>query len=1440
RALKYQFESLKFLQRQLFGSSEDWDVSSLQSKSTWDDLILYHEGPSDVKESRIMDMKLCYNIFKFKKVTKEVPKFLPKPQKHKSCRKIRACLSYLDFQDSPDDEDDTRSSHEYLNYLEEVYQARALLAKFKRFFKKGTQRFSSAQANGQTECHKCGKKGHFARDCWSKTLGPSYQSPFQTKSPSFPQHKPELRPTKDFEAKYNKVKAKLALLSSSASASKASMVKNKGLIAEAYEWDEEEVSSDDNEMVKVKVLMALAEENNVVFILPNHDTGRILPTESQRNTTDPLVSVTDSSVTDYDSANEFSVCSTPLPLLKKLDGAEPISGPKTIKSILRSKSTFKAKTLKCVIINEPSSALAKDNKSYSTSKVNSTPTGKLKSVKFKDDPPLAIVIKELNNLKLQFSKSQSSYSRSNQPLQCEKTDYRTRDHAEYISTKNMSQHLKSLDRSSSRSKIPRPYKNAILFNHLAHTKERSFQEILNMHSKDVKFVVAQLIPQLIIMILNGSKECDIKNPIWYLDSRCSRHMTGVKSYLHKYVEQPQYLTHTDYALWEVIMNGDAPAIASASTEGPIPPKTAEQKLARKNELKAKSTFVSETPSTNREIHGEVTPRKMANLKCAKKTHNHLESILPTMDLASSSNSQNVAFVSSDDTSSTNEAVNTAHDVPAARSKGQASSSTYADDVMAPRNKGNRNRDGPRKIIPVETPANALVVQDGIRGYDWSYQAEEGPTDFTLMAHLSSVPPPYTGNYMPSRHDLSFAGLDDSLYKTNVNETISSVPRIESTASKSNENTRKSVIEQHTYRQAENLRKSQSPRVDKRNWNGIMTQKLGDGFEFNKKACFVCGSLNHLIKDYNFYENKMVGKSVLNNMGMVTAVVTKSRLVPVNAAKQSSQRAAASISTARHVNTATLKQKVNAASPTKYFYFKAHSPLRRHFNQKSAAKTNNFNKKVYTAKVNNVTTAGPEVVVSTAEGKRENAGNPQYALQDQEIFDSICSRNMTGNKSYLTDYQDIDGGFVAFARSPKGGKITEKGKIGTGKLDFEDVYFVKELKFNLFSISQMCDKKNSVLFTETECLVLSPDFKLLDKSQVLLKVPRQNNMYSFDLKNVVPSGGKATQSLLFQWMKGIKREFSVARTPQQNGVAERKNWTLIEAARTMLADSLLPTTFWAETVNTACYVQNRVLVTKPHNKHLITITLADEGFFVGYSINSKAFRVFNTRTRKLEENLHINLLENKPNVAGSGPDWLFDIDLLTNSMNYEPLLHGIKLIRMQSSKDAVADDVGKKTNEEPANEGERNGYTNSTNRDSTVSPSVSTAGQNFTNANDLPTNPLIPDLEDTGIFSGAYDDGDVGAEADLNNLETTMNVSLIPTTRIHKDHPKYQIIGDINSATQTRRMTKISEEHAMVWICQILQEISQKRTRERMSDQEAKEIKAKAREIMPQPSTVNYS
>ncbi|GKF06485.1 hypothetical protein Tco_0037153 [Tanacetum coccineum] len=125
--------------------------------------------------------------------------------------------------------------------------------------------------------------------------------------------------------------------------------------------------------------------------------------------------------------------------------------------------------------------------------------------------------------------------------------------------------------------------------------------------------------------------------------------------------------------------------------------------------------------------------------------------------------------------------------------------------------------------------------------------------------------------------------------------------------------------------------------------------------------------------------------------------------------------------------------------------------------------------------------------------------PHRALKNKGIVDSGCSRHMTGNKACLAEFQDFNGGPVIFRGSK--GYITGKGKIKTGKLDFEDVCFLKELQhFNLFSVSQICDKKNKVLFTDSECLVLSPEFKLPDENQVLLKILRQNNMYSFNLEN----------------------------------------------------------------------------------------------------------------------------------------------------------------------------------------------------------------------------------------------------------------------------------------------------------------------------------------------------
>ncbi|GJY84956.1 putative ribonuclease H-like domain-containing protein [Tanacetum coccineum] len=128
------------------------------------------------------------------------------------------------------------------------------------------------------------------------------------------------------------------------------------------------------------------------------------------------------------------------------------------------------------------------------------------------------------------------------------------------------------------------------------------------------------------------------------------------------------------------------------------------------------------------------------------------------------------------------------------------------------------------------------------------------------------------------------------------------------------------------------------------------------------------------------------------------------------------------------------------------------------------------------------------------------GKPQQ--DDTRFFDSGCSRYMIGNIAYLSDFKEFDGGYVTFGGGAYGGRISSKGTLKTDCLDFEDVYFVNELKFNLFSVLQMCDKKNYVLFTDTECLVLSLNFKLPDESQILLKIPRKDNMYSFDMKNIV--------------------------------------------------------------------------------------------------------------------------------------------------------------------------------------------------------------------------------------------------------------------------------------------------------------------------------------------------
>ncbi|GJV70503.1 putative ribonuclease H-like domain-containing protein [Tanacetum coccineum] len=615
------------------------------------------------------------------------------------------------------------------------------------------------------------------------------------------------------------------------------------------------------------------------------------------------------------------------------------------------------------------------------------------------------------------------------------------------------------------------------------------------------------------------------------------------------------------------------------------------------------------------------------------------------------------------------------------------------------------------------------------------------------------------------------------------------------------------------------------------------------------------------------------------------------------------------------------------------------------------------------------------------GKPKIVGNPQQKeYKEKGVINSGCFRHMTGKKCYLTEYEDYDGGFVSFGDGK--GRISGKGKIKTGTLDFDNLLDESQVllrvprKDNIYSVDlksvvptkgltclfakatidesnlwhrrlghinfknmnklvrgnlvrglpskifendhscvacqkgkqhkASCKAKlvNSIskplhmlhmdlfgptnvksLMKKSYCLVVTDDFSRFswvfflatkDETSGILKtfITEIENQLDYKVKVIRSDNGtEFKNSVMNQFceMKGIKREFSVARTPQQNGVAERRNRTLIEAARTMLVDSKLPTTFWAEAVNTACYVLNRVLVIKPHNKtpyELIRgrtplidfmkpfgcpVTIlntrdhlgkfdgkADEGFFVGYSVVSKAMRVFNKRTRIVEETLNIRFLENTPNVTGNGPDWLFDVDSLTISMNYVPVVAGNqtndpkvseedaeeKPTEMDknraSDKDVKDDQVTRSEFERLLQQEKQIVHHNNTNSINIVSTHVSAVGPSFTN--DDPSSPVnaaeasnafeehlferfspfknaftlppisnVTPMDNTRIFGNAYDDEDVGAEADLNNLETTMNVSPI------KDHPKDQIIRDFNLAIQTRRMTKNYDEHVMkVW------------------------------------------
>ncbi|GJR68322.1 uncharacterized mitochondrial protein-like protein [Tanacetum coccineum] len=376
--------------------------------------------------------------------------------------------------------------------------------------------------------------------------------------------------------------------------------------------------------------------------------------------------------------------------------------------------------------------------------------------------------------------------------------------------------------------------------------------------------------------------------------------------------------------------------------------------------------------------------------------------------------------------------------------------------------------------------------------------------------------------------------------------------------------------------------------------------------------------------------------------------------------------------------------------------------------------------------------------------------------DKGVIDSGCSRHMTGNMSYLTDYEEIDGGYVTFGGNPKGGKII-------GKATNDETSGI--LKSFITGIEYLVDHKVKVIRCDN-----GTEFKNREMNQLCE-------------------------------MKGILRQFSVARTPQQNEVAKRRNMTLIEAARTMLADSKTPTLSFIRPFGCPVTILNTI-------DHLGKFDgKADEGFFIGYSLNSKAFRVFNSRTKIVEENLHIRFSECTPNVAGSRLNWLFDIDALTRTMNYEPIVAGTqsngftdpKSSHDDGSKPSSGD--GKKVDKDPRKDSEYKDQENEDNVNSTNNVNAASTNEvNVVGAKksiELPIDPNMPALEDISIFNFSRGDEDNDIETDINNLDTTIQVSPNLTTRIHKDHPLDQVIGDLQSATQTRRMSKNLENIALL-------------------------------------------
>ncbi|GJS47476.1 putative ribonuclease H-like domain-containing protein [Tanacetum coccineum] len=997
----------------------------------------------------------------------------------------------------------------------------------------------------------------------------------------------------------------------------------------------------------------------------------------------------------------------------------------------------------------------------------------------------------------------------------------------------------------------------------------------------------------------------------------------------------------DYTLWEVIENGATlpKTTVVEGVEKMMPITSTEDKARRRLEVKARKKRFGRNAATKK------TQRNLLKQQYENFTAPSSEMLDQTFDRLQKLASQLELL----DEKLSQEDVN---------QKLLRSLSPEWNTLQAPRNQDNKNKESSRRSVPMETSTStALVSCDGLGGYAGVIRQRKGLNIHTLLTHPSSsdsdapmilhFPPPYTGNFMPPTLDLSLTGLDEFVNKPVVENSKAMSSKEEPKVVRKYDDA-PSIEEWVLDDEEEDV---SQPKIEKKTVRpSIVKKEFVKSKQQEKNAWKTVKQVDCNYHQKQFQNQRMV-KLVWNNAQRVNhqnfakknhpcakknlvprAVLMKSGLVSINTVRQNISKTVVLVNTARHINTAHSKTTVNAARPMPKAVVNAVKENNLDVVKALACWVWKLKHKVldHVSKHNSESIILKEFDYIDAQGRSK---------LDKGVIDSGCSRHMTGSMSYLTNYEEIDGGYVAFGGNPKGEKIIGKVLLRVprknnmysvdlknivpkggltclfakatsdesklwhrrlGHLNFKTMNklvkgnLVRGLPSKLFENDQTCvacqkgkqhgascksktENSTSLPLHLLHMDLFGPTFvKSLMKKMYCLVVIDDYSRFTWvfflatkdETSGILKSFITGIENLVDHKVKVIR-----CRTPQQNGVAKRRNRKLIEAARTMLADSKLPTTFWAEVVNTTCYVQNRVLVVKPHNKtsyelfHGRTPTLsfmrpfgclvtilntidhlgkfdgkADEGFFIGYSLNSKVFRVFNSRTRIVEENLHIRFSKSIPNALGSGLDWLFNIDALTRTMNYEPIVAGTQSNGFVGTKESdnagqarkeiepikdyillplwtvdppysqdpksshddgskPSSDDGKKVDEDPRKESECNDQEKEDNVNSTNN--VNAAGTNKVNdvggktSIELPFDPNMPALEDYSIFDFSRDDEDDGAVADINNLDTTIQVSPIPTTRIHKDHPLNQVIRDLQSTTKTRKMSKNLEENGFV-------------------------------------------